>query len=263
MKCPHCGVNYMDDEKRCPICGKRPGIVPSSQTKDKKKQKTRTTQSKAWQEAGERAKQHEHLEYYTASPQKPAKQPAQQSKKKKGKWGCLAFIIVFALTTLGSTMLVNFGKLIFEEVDNTFLAEDGESVFESCELTEVIPEGSWRTEDGSLMITVTESSDGDYLTWMRNGSLYTSEYTDASVWNLNADNVSDYYTQDELETYPLERYTQYSLMADGSDQGDDGIDWAVYRENDVEPKDVMTIDIYDYDTGEYESLQRIVSDKIE
>lgn len=256
MKCPHCGVNYMDDEKRCPICGKRPGLMASD--KPKNKTKTKTTQSKAWEEAGERAKQHEHLEYY-ASPKKAAKKPAKQSKSNKGKWGCLTFAIVFLLTTFGGWLLVDFGKYVFNGVEDTFLNDDGEAVFESCYLTEVIPAGSWRTEDGSLMITV--SDDDEHLTWMRNGSMYTSEYTDASYWNLNADNVEDYYTDYELETYPLERYTQYSLIADSKKQGDDGIDWAVYRENDVEPEDVTSIDIYDYDTSEYKTLQRIVSDE--
>ena len=34
MKCPYCGVHYLDSEHECPVCGKRPGIgAPKKKSK--------------------------------------------------------------------------------------------------------------------------------------------------------------------------------------------------------------------------------------
>ena len=60
MKCPYCGVHYLDGERECPVCGRRPGIIAPKKkskftTQDSSGQPVREKKSSAKKARGKKS----------------------------------------------------------------------------------------------------------------------------------------------------------------------------------------------------------------
>lgn len=120
MKCPYCGVHYMDDERECPICGKRSPIFGQKKTAHRHKSledvpSTTCSHRDTRDRAGKSREIGRDLEQYPskrrpAEKQKSKKQKTQtkswtsagqeQSEKKKSG-SCLVRLILFFVIVTG------------------------------------------------------------------------------------------------------------------------------------------------------------------
>ncbi|MDO5783809.1 MAG: hypothetical protein Q4P20_01960 [Eubacteriales bacterium] len=277
MKCPHCGIHYMDGERECPLCGKRPGLLaPKKKSKfnsadveqeyrpsPKKAKPATSTERKqtynhkkpasteaAWQRAAAGA--HSHDNPLAASPR--------QQKNKAS--GCLVVVILFIIFIAASCI---FGIMSYNDVahsatdwlDDTFLSDDyddSDDIYESCDPYEAFSSGTWVNEDYSLTMVVDDSGT---ISWSDGTKSAVDDYPLFQRLALTEDNASDYCSDDELEEYPIDEYTQYTLWASTwNDETDDSdsLSICLYMPNDVDAADVTSFDYYDYDAGEYHTF---------
>lgn len=192
MKCPHCGIYYMDDERECPVCGKRPGILTPN-----KKQVSHTTKLEK---------------------KKPPVQPAwqrtaaSQQKKKKSSpsIGCLTIIIFIVIINIAAGIVGLFMNRTSHFISREPEPEYNDSAEISCELLEIFPAGTWVNTDGTITMTIDSSGT---LSWT--DGIYTAvdNYPLCSRLELTEDNAEEYCSEQELQLYPIAEYTRYTLYA--------------------------------------------------
>lgn len=273
MKCPHCGIHYMDDERECPVCGKRPGILapkkqskfsgaqqepiskkskPASSTKRKQtyNHKKPTSTEAAWQRAAAGAHSHDNPLAANAGRQKT-----------KGS-GCLIVAILLAVFIVAPAI---FGMISFQNVtdsaadwlDNTFQSDDYDDyddIYESCAPSDAFSSGTWVNEDASVTMAVDTAGT---ISWSDSNGDFLDDYPLFQHLALTEDNAGDYCSDTELEQYPIADYTQYVLWASvWNDETDDSnsLDICLYIPNDMDSAAVTSFDYYDYGTGEYHTF---------
>lgn len=267
MKCPHCGIYYTDGEKKCPVCGKRPGIQapkpqkqsegtshkeilhqpkkqPSAQSTERKQtygNKSKSTEA-AWQQAA--AGQHTH-----ANPLEP------KQKKSGCGSGCLIILIIFILITVIQIIgAVGFNVFSYSEdvgESITSFLED-EDIGEEMDIQTVLT-GTWRNTDGSLTLTIDEEG---VVTWSDADGIHSDDVPLFERLNLTEDNQEEYCSADELQDYPPDSFTYYSLYAVASDWDDDSeLDMWFYLPR--EEQSPETFDYYDYYEETYGTFTRV------
>ena len=267
MKCPHCGIYYTDGEKKCPVCGKRPGIQapkpqkqsegtshkeilhqpkkqPSAQSTERKQtygNKSKSTEA-AWQQAA--AGQHTH-----ANPLEP------KQKKSGCGSGCLIILIIFILITVIQIIgAVGFNVFSYSEdvgESITSFLED-EDIGEKMDIQTVLT-GTWRNTDGSLTLTIDEEG---VVTWSDADGIHSDDVPLFERLNLTEDNQEEYCSADELQDYPPDSFTYYSLYAVASEWDDDSeLDMWFYLPQEEQSPEIF--DYYDYYEEAYGTFTRV------
>lgn len=227
MKCPHCGIYYMDGERECPVCGKRAGIITPKKKSKFARVTTPTDRTK------EKKARHQKSSVRFDTPVKPP-------KKKKPNFIVIALGIVIFLFVLGflSTLVTS----ITESIHYKIAAPEPESVYESCELYEILPAGTWETADGSMQFVT--HSDGS-ISWTDGTETATDSYPMLDRVNLTEEIAPDFCSEYELENYPVSEYTHYNLWFYDASSDLPEYDLCVYLVNGTVPDDITQFDCYD------------------
>lgn len=241
MKCQHCGINFDDSERECPICGARAG----SRGRLGEAQKTIRARSAERTQAKTAS--------YTPAKRKPkarkaraSVKPIRENKKSgKGKIAAIAAVVVLiinflpALTDLFDTVWYEFSDSIsaFEDLDSdysgsedvlyvpgehyTYDADHYQYVYAALhDLTGGYAAGV--LSDGSTIeISVEEGEMGDYTLIMQDG---TGTYLETGyTW------CSYNYPEEEAynEAYPPYQYDCFTLSLDVYDCSYDSPDGSI------------------------------------
>lgn len=275
MKCPHCGIHYMDDERECPVCGKRPGLfAPKKKSKFTSASAEPTAPKKTKPAASTARKQtynHKKPDSAEAAWQRAAAGAhshdnplASDTRKKSRHTGCLAVVIVLAVFFLLPTLLsvVSFHSITDSAVnwlDNTFQSDDYEyddydDIYQSCDPSAAFPSGTWVNEDASVTMAVDEEGT---VFWQDSDGSFQDDYPLFQRLELSVSNAADYCTEEELTLYPVSDYIHYTLWASDTDPETDDfreLDLYLYIHNDTDPADVTAFDYYDLETEEYHTF---------
>lgn len=274
MKCPHCGIYYTDGEKKCPVCGKRPGIQASKPQKQsegtshkeiphqpKKPSSAQSTERK--QTYGNKSSSTEAAWQQAAAGQHTHTNPLEPKQKKSGCGsGCLIILIVFILITAIQIIgAVGFNVMAKPEgvIESIFSSseESAEDIGEDVDIQTVLT-GTWRNTDGSLTITIDEEG---VVTWSDAAGIHSDDWPLFERLNLTEDNQKEYCSVDEIKDYPLDSFTYYSIYAMAAEWDDDSeLDMWFYLPQDTQSPE--TFDYYDYYEETYDTFTR-VSDSTE
>ncbi|MCD8356690.1 MAG: hypothetical protein LUE11_08990 [Clostridia bacterium] len=267
MKCPHCGIYFMEDDKICPVCGKRPGIQAGktesktaspkldmpyqpnpkqSSGKSTARKQTYNNKSKSTEAAWQQAAAGQHLHG----------NPLQTKKKTGCGTGCLIVVIILVIliatniiSAIHFTTTTNSGGWS-EYVDSIFednFSED--DAYVAVAPTEAFT-GTWRSSDNTMTIMVDE--DGN-LSWTTEAGSFYDPYPSFYRIDITEDNWEDYCTATDLKKYPLESYTYYSVYAAEYDTADDqDLDMWFYIPKDNEtPTSFGYYDLVNYEYGTF------------
>lgn len=270
MKCPYCGIYFMEDDKVCPVCGKRPGIQAAkkgskpanpkldmpyspnpkqSSGKSTARKQTYNNKSKsteaAWQQAA--AGQHIHSN------------PLEPNKKSGCGTGCLIVVIILVILFVINIMsAIRFSTITnsssWEEsidsfFEDTFSEDDIEDIYVDIAPSDVFT-GTWRSSDNTMTITVDE--DGNF-SWTTAAGSFSDSYPSFYRIDITEENWEDYCTATDLKKYPLESYTYYSVYAVDYDTEDDQyLDMWFYIPKDSETP--TSFGCYDLDSNEYSTF---------
>lgn len=226
MKCPHCGIYYMDGEKECPVCGKRPGIMAPKKKSIFDMPAPSTDQPKA--QKVNRQKNAVRLD----EPAKP--------KKKRLNLPLIIFGIIFFL--FAAVFVVSLVISITESIRYEIASPEPESVYESCELDEILPSGTWETVDGSMRFVT--HADGS-ISWTDGTETATDSNPMLDRVNLTEENAPDFCSEYELENYPVSAYTHYNLWFYDASTDLPEYDLCVYLLNESAPEEIAQFDCYD------------------
>lgn len=240
MKCPYCGVHYLGGERQCPVCGKRAGIGTP-----KKKSKF-TSQPLSYQPPKKtKSKAQNTYVSFDASAKK------EKAAKKSNVIPIFLGIIIFLFAV---SFLISIVVSISEYVSYETSIPEYESVYESCELYEVLPSGTWINDDGSMLFIT--YSDGS-ISWTDGTETATDSYPMMDRVNLTEETAPDYCSEEELQNYPVTEYTHYDLWFYDSSTTLPEYDLCVYLPNDTAPEDITAFDCYDRNTDTYFTLKMI------
>lgn len=122
MRCPYCHVHYMDDEKTCPMCGKRAMHTASAKSSAKpKSNQPKSNRQTAGKPKPAKAKPAKPVKSGASSPKQPPRPTpvnlsgsgwdSDSSRQAKKKRGCLfpflIILVLFAVITMGSNVSVS------------------------------------------------------------------------------------------------------------------------------------------------------------
>lgn len=226
MKCPYCGVYYMDDEHECPICGKRPGLLAP---------KDKPVSDKKPADSSEASGQQAEL---PDNKQKKPNPPGCTS-------GCLTMIvIVFILFTLCIA-------LAFFLNSDELTTSTPEPMYQSYELTYVIPAGTWT--DTTLLLTIYE--DGS-IEWVDGSDSAMDDFPDFRQ-------ISEYdLLNAELERYPPELYTYYELYYSDPYSTLPEYHFHLFIPSDITSDELTSFDSYNCNNDLFSTFTRIDSQDI-
>ena len=270
MKCPHCGIHYMDGERECPVCGKRAGLIaPKKKSKfsnadmesarriaakaSKSAASTERTQTynhkkpdsteAAWERAAAGAHSHDNPFERT---------PRRKSSKASG---CLVVVVLLVIISAVTGIFSAIPYHILTDPTTGWLEDEfGEDIYEYCDPSDAFPTGTWVNEDNSLTMIVNENGE---VWWSDGVEAFTDDAPLFEHLKLTEDNASDYCTDTELEIYPISSYTQYTLWASVWDDAADeshSLDLCMYIPNDADTDTLTSFDYYDRDTYEYHTF---------
>lgn len=258
MKCPYCGVHYMDGERECPVCGKHAGpIAPKKQSKftnpgfdmpyeaEKEKKATHTAKKSdsaaAWQKAA------------AQSGSNPHARPGQKKQTTGCSIGCLIALIIMGviiiLTVFSARVGYNAVTTSSREEEPGFLEDD---IYESCEIADVLT-GTWGTSDGRLSITV--HPDGT-VAWTDGINTGEDEYPFCNRLLLNETNAGEYCSDEELKRFAIDQYTYYELHATDWENELDEINLHLYLPADQDIDSLTSFECCDCDTEEFYTFIR-------
>ncbi len=263
MKCPHCGIYYMDDERVCPICGKRPGIIAPKRKSvpfpnrdaastdadgSPKPKKTADRAASAWQRAAEQAKEHDHLPHYTTKP-----------KTRRSHAFRPVFLIIVILVAV--SILTSLVRNVADELTGFDTAawespadDDTDSIYAEADILDALPAGTWQEDGSDRTITIYENGSID---WSVGGITTDADYISVDHLLLDEDNASTYCTEDELALYPVSAYSQYTLYLSDWDDKLDTVYLCLYLPDDERVDERGGFDCYDYESSAYSSFTRI------
>lgn len=256
MKCPHCGIYYMDGERECPVCGKSAGPFAPK----KKKAYRPNVPDRPARPASARPKKVQHTSSGNAAWQQTAAQKGGTSGSSSGSGcaaGCLTVVIILAVLVALSIVggLVSYSALPDFGSAGGYLEHIlDDDTFETCDVTDVLPAGStWRSSDGSLTITVRE--DGS-VEWTDGADTAEDDAPLMERLAVDEDNMDDYYDEEDAARWPLDRFTRFDLSCtDDAGDMDDLTIW-FYIPNDTEPDDLTAIEAYNWDVDAYLTFSR-------
>lgn len=204
MKCQNCGVNYLDEDRECPICGARAGTRGRVGELEKK--------AAAWREH----QLEENPNYRKARPRarkaQPSTKPIRDKKPSKGKATAIVAMLVLIVN-----LLPVLGSALSEVVDN--LGSAVSTFTDNFAWDEAAPDPDiWAdTEDGLIYYTpgaTYEYNADDYTYVYVNlydlfGDYSTGTLSDGSTVNLWVDEYDNYtlMIQDSMGTYDETGYT--------------------------------------------------------
>ena len=267
MKCPHCGIYYTDGEKKCPVCGKRPGIQapkPQKQSEGtshkeiphqpKKQPSVQSTERK--QTYGNKSKSTEAAWQQAAAGQHTHDNPLERKPKKSGSPGCLIILILFiVITTIEIIGTVGFNVFSHSEgFDESFTTSEdmSDDIAEDVDIQTVLT-GTWRNGDGTLTLTIDEEG---VVTWSDSTGIHSDDWPQFERLNLTEDNQEEYCSVDEMRDYPLDSFTYYSIYAMAADWDDDSeLDMWFYLPQEEQSPEIF--DYYDYYEEAYGTFTRV------
>lgn len=204
MKCQNCGVNYLDEDRECPICGARAGTRGRVGELEKK--------AAAWREH----QLEENPNYRKARPRarkaQPSTKPIRDKKPGKGKAAAIVAMLVLIVN-----LLPVLGSALSEVIDN--LGSAVSTFTDNFAWDEATPDPDiWAdTEDGLIYYTpgtTYEYNADDYTYVYVNlydlfGDYSTGTLSDGSTVNLWVDEYDNYtlMIQDSMGTYDETGYT--------------------------------------------------------
>lgn len=228
MKCQNCGVNYLDEDRECPICGARAGTRGRVGELEKK--------AAVWREH----QLEENPNYRKARPRarkaQPSAKPIRDKKPSKGKATAIVamlVLIVNLLPVLGSALsevVDNLGSAVSTFTDN-FAWDEATSD----------PDIWADTEDGLTYYT-------PGATYEYNADDYTYIYVD--LYDLFGDYSTGTLSDGSTVNLWVDEYDNYTLMIQDSagTYDETGYTWCVYNY----PEEQIYDDSYPPD--QYDSL---------
>ena len=270
MKCQHCGVNFDDDDRYCPICGAKAG------SRGRMSEQKQAPSPIRWMEHMQQTPhtKHDHpakanARRSTASAQpirdayssaRPTQPGANQRAKGASKKAIIVAVVVF--------LLVNFLPLLFTLVGGIF-GSVGSAIPDFGDLAEDWAEDSGYADyyddddrtlgeaigdepltldaaGGTLMLRAT-GDDSYELTW---NSADGADYYDEQgyVWCSYSDDENGY----RLSEFPIDRYDQYfiTLTADAIEHTENIPQWCTDRATGESTDSLWLVAYVDRDTGD-------------
>ena len=233
MKCPHCGIYYMDDERVCPVCGKRSGISTPPTNSPLKKATSVPPEKKIKYKNNDT----------TSKPIQPKQTQTfthKQPKKSSRGCGCLIVIILIVAFSIISSVVSN---LIFSSTPDVPAWED--SGYESTIISDILPSGSWTADVYDLTITIHPD---DTITWTDGIDTARDDYPVCFKIPLTDEKAEEY----ELnELIPFDSFTLYNLSFRDADSPIPDCDLYIFIPNDIETENITHFPCYDWDEEEW------------
>lgn len=228
MKCQNCGVNYLDEDRECPICGARAGTRGRVGELEKK--------AAAWREH----QLEENPNYRKARPRarkaQPSTKPIRDKKPSKGKATAIVAMLVLIVN-----LLPVLGSALSEVVDN--LGSAVSTFTDNFAWDEAAPDPDiWAdTEDGLIYYT-------PGATYEYNADDYTYVYV--NLYDLFGDYSTGTLSDGSTVNLWVDEYDNYTLMIQDSagTYDETGYTWCIYNY----PEEGMYDDSYPPD--QYDSL---------
>lgn len=228
MKCQNCGVNYLDEDRECPICGARAGTRGRVGELEKK--------AAAWREH----QLEENPNYRKARPRarkaQPSTKPIRDKKPSKGKATAIVAMLVLIVN-----LLPVLGSALSEVVDN--LGSAVSTFTDNFAWDEAAPDPDiWAdTEDGLIYYT-------PGATYEYNADDYTYIYVD--LYDLFGDYSTGTLSDGSTVNLWVDEYDNYTLMIQDSagTYDETGYTWCIYNY----PEEGMYDD--SYPPEQYDSL---------
>lgn len=229
MRCPHCHIHYLDEERVCPICGKRAGVAAQrTQTKSVRRVKSVKADTSPAKKANTPSKP-KPSSGWTTKPSKSARKTRKNGKKR----GCITpLFLIILLYILISFLFYRGWKVVdviashvpfsdtmpWEEED---WGTDEDVVWYDYPVECMV--GTWENQTNGDRLTVQE--DGS-VTVLSNGSAYVSSMDDSFFCVLDVDdsNAKEYLSEknrDLIDDYPPEDYYYCELDCYPRDEEDD------------------------------------------
>ncbi|MDO4173325.1 MAG: hypothetical protein Q4D42_01050 [Eubacteriales bacterium] len=264
MKCPYCGIHYLDGEKECPVCGKRPGLLspkktskftqPQQDHSDPPKQKKSSGQSTARKQTYNNKKKSTTAAWQQAAAGQHTHDNPLEKQPSGAKTGCLivvVLVIILIATSICFAIFQSFAENSSSFDDsNSFLDSDTGNAYNWMDAVD-LGTGTWSNADGSITFTI--DADGS-LYCTTDDTSHTDEYPSCYRLDLNEDNQEIYCLDSELEAFPPNSFGYYEIS--GYDEDGYFFDCRFYlpANTDTLPD---TFDYYDYNTGDFGSFTRV------
>lgn len=228
MKCQNCGVNYLDEDRECPICGARAGTRGRVGELEKK--------AAAWREHQLEENPNYRKARSRARKAQPSAKPIRDKKPSKGKATAIVAMLVLIVN-----LLPVLGSALSEVVDN--LGSAVSTFTDNFAWDEAAPDPDiWAdTEDGLTYYT-------PGATYEYNADDYTYVYVD--LYELFGDYSTGTLSDGSTVNLWVDEYDNYTLMIQGSagTYDETGYTWCIYNY----PEEGMYDDSYPPD--QYDSL---------
>ncbi len=280
MRCPYCGVNYTDGERKCPICGKRVpqnasgkkkpidfGISHESKETDYTAKSTERKQTYREHSAGfADIPKHTEKQSSEAAWQRAANgehshgNPLEPKKKSGCGTGCFIVIIVFIVISILGSMALEFTTNSWNDVEDFFdsVAESTDDsytddAYQPADVPTIL-NGNWMNSKASLSLTF----DNGVISWKNADGSFTTDSPTLYQLNLTEDNIGDYLSEDFQSKYPLDQYTYYDLTCWGNTDPDEDDEQYIELLLFI-PKDatqLYSFDYYDYDTYKTDTMTK-------
>lgn len=252
MKCPYCGIYCADDERECPVCGKRfigvsnpqkrstnqphkeiphqPKKQPAAQSTERKQtygNKSTSTES-AWQKAA--AGQHIH------------DNPLEHKKPSSGI-GCLIVIIMVIVLTIFTAMgNIGYNMISDFDISEDFSSSFEDDIYEDTDISSVLT-GVWRSSDG-FFLSIDEQGT---VSWSDADGMYSDDEPLFQQIHLTEENQAEYCSDDEIKKYPLDSFAYYYLYVIDTDSTEEMHVWFYLPQGETSPN---SFDCYNIDTEE-------------
>ncbi len=269
MKCQHCGVNFDDDDRYCPICGARAG------SRGRMSEPKQTPSPIRWMEHMQQTPhtKHDHPAQANARRATACAQPirdeyssarrtGQGAQKRKGnsKKAIIVAVVVFLLVnflpmlfSLIGAIVDEFGSSIpdFGDLAEDWANDSGYSDYyddHDRTFAEAIGDQILTLDAAGGTLTLWSTGDDTYqLTWnSADGADYYDEH--GCVWCSYSDDEYDY----RLSEFPIDQYDEYfiALTADATEYTANIPEWCADRATGDSTDSLWLIAYVDRDTGD-------------
>lgn len=280
MRCPYCGVNYDDGERKCPICGKRAPQTASNkkkpidfgishESKENEYTAKSTERKQTYKEPSDGfadIPKHTEKQSSESAWQRAAKgehthgNPLEPKKKSGCGIGCLIVIILFIVISILASASFDFTTNTRDEIEDFFdsVAESTDDsytddAYQPADVPTIL-NGNWNSSDASLSLTI----DNGVISWRNADGSFTTDSPTLYQMHLTEDNIGDYLSEDLQDKYPLDQYTYYDLTCWGNTDPDDDDEYYIEILLFI-PKDasqLYSFDYYDYDTYQTNTMTK-------
>lgn len=270
MKCPYCGIYFIDGERECPVCGRR---IPTGAAKSKETGELHqnTQHKKVKFSAKPDSEQRRQMHAADAPPSPPLRTFSAKPKQKSGGRGCLVGVLLLLLLfslfggLFGLVFDAAFVDQIIEGVNSGMedaFSDPSENLQEYSEELDEVPKelvGTWKSEDTDLTF---EFRKNGQVRWNREGFDEPLQATPtvvsyASLQEASEEVISDIADEYGLEQLAPEEYTMYEVSAYNPwNEGDMDVDLdlRLYVSNEEENPDTLVV--YDHYSDEYDAFHR-------